>query len=105
MPRHVIVDPFVLQVPTAAQAVTAYVEGLTEWLPALAKRRDECSVSERVVTTLLQMGRFPTHETLRVILGQANEESFSIKDILNLVRVVAESEPFLEQHVGYRSLV
>lgn len=102
--RHIIVDPFVVATPTEPAQLSEYVAGLAEWLPALARRREECSVIERSVAILLEEGRFPTFEAIAALLAKSESAEYSVVDIRNLLRVVVETEPYLEHHLRRRSV-
>lgn len=101
---HVIIDPDLLRLPMQADDAGTYVESLIEWLPFLMRNRSDCSLLEGAVVVMLEEGTFPTHELLRPLLSQAGLVEYSLNDLRNLVRVVAESEPFLEQHLGRRTV-
>jgi len=99
--RHFIVDPQIIAVPTDPTLVTDYVAGLAQWLPSLARRRAECSIVGRTVEALFEDGRFPTHEAIAGVLAKAAVREFSILDIRNLLRLLVETEPYLEHHTGF----
>src|SRR5580704_7896553 len=84
--RHLLIDPFVI--------------GLMNWLPSLTRRRGECSIAQRAVAVLLEEDRFPTRDKILDLLRQAANAEYSVVDIQNMLRIVAETEPFFENHTG-----
>jgi hypothetical protein len=103
--RHVIIDPYVIAVPSDLQQGHAYIDGLITWLPLLNTKRDEASFFQAALHVILQENRFPTHDTLRPLLAFAGTQEYSVVDLLRLVTALAATEPFFEQFVSSRAAV
>jgi hypothetical protein len=101
--RHVVVDPYVLAVPSDATTTSAYVKGLVDWVPILSARRHESSFFHSALVVLMEENRFPTHDTLSPLLSRAGAQEYSVFDLLQMVSVLAATEPFFENFVERRS--
>jgi len=101
--RHVLIDPYVLAVPNDPATIGAYVSGLLTWLPVLSTQRNECSCFQSALPILLEEGRFPTHDTLAPLFARAAAQEFSLVDLLQMIRVIAATEPFFEHFIDRRA--
>ena len=103
--RHILIDPYVVAVPTDPARTADYVNGLVTWLPVLARKRQECSFFQAALLALVQEDRFPTHKTLSLLLSRAGTQEYSVVDVLQMVHVLTATEPFFETLVEKRAAV
>lgn len=101
--RHIVVDPFLIAVPDEPDEYSSYVEMLVKWLSCLSTHRKICSISEEAVFALWDSGHYPTRERLGSLLQAAGIQHVGLLDVLNLLRVLAEVQPFLEHHLDVRT--
>lgn len=102
--NHILVDPYVLALRPYAADQREYIAVLVAWLRALLRNRDRCSFSEACLARLMSSGLYPTGAAIARILTESKVDDVSVVDVLNLLRPVSETEPFLERRVGIRSI-
>jgi hypothetical protein len=102
---HVLLDPYVVAIPEPERSVDEYLQQLMDWLPLLNRQRERCSIQRAAVAALMEENRYPTHSTLAARLRAAGAEAFSVPDVQNWLRPIAEREPYFEDYVGIQAVL
>ena len=101
--RHIVIDPILIAVPADPAAYVAYLHRLIDWLSCLSEYREICSIPSEAVYRLMDIDRYPNRSRIAEVLRSVGDPSITLIDVLNLVRVIAESEPFLEHHTRLKA--
>jgi hypothetical protein len=100
----VLVDPFVFLVPEDCdrRGCLRFLEHLVEWGSAL--RQSESCTSERAVSALRIINRYPTLEVIRKMISSHAIEMYSPVDVQNALRVLSDKAPYAEERFEIREL-
>jgi hypothetical protein len=101
---HILIDPFVLSVPSERDDGREYLTALVAWLRVLRRNRERCSISERSLGVLWAKRLYPTKSVIHQIILDNAVDDFSAIDVINLLRPISETEPFFEEFIGMTSL-
>jgi hypothetical protein len=99
----VAIDPYLVWLPKpcySAEQLETFIEGLLAWAEALRRRDVDIFISERCIGALYDDGWYPYDGRITPLLKKYHVDNAHEEDIVNVVRLILDRTPRLEERVG-----
>jgi hypothetical protein len=94
---NILIDPYILAVPSDSSQISDYLENLFEWLTAVSSDTNHYWLSSEVVNALLKSKIYPTWEALQEIEQQASEHFYNANTLLRACEPQLMEPPLLDE--------